>query len=190
MEPPSLNQYFVKANFLKTANHSGNQRELNHFIRTFTINEKLASRQHVRIELRRDKFFIVDQSTNGTHVLVDGSEEEFLGIGTDEKSEEAASNAEQKDDKSTSKKPTAKAKASESPKQAESNPSGTLQAALDLSDLKKILSVSDDNQRKQVLADEKMFCIFFWAGDSCFKEPFRNLYKRLSPAQKNMQNLS
>ncbi len=43
-----------------------------------TINEKLASRQHVRIELRRDKFFIVDQSTNGTHVLVDGSPEEFL----------------------------------------------------------------------------------------------------------------
>jgi len=43
-----------------------------------TINEKLASRQHVRIELRRDKFFIVDQSTNGTHVMVDGSTEEFL----------------------------------------------------------------------------------------------------------------
>ena len=42
------------------------------------INEKLASRQHVRIELRRDKFFIVDQSTNGTHVLVDGAPEEFL----------------------------------------------------------------------------------------------------------------
>lgn len=43
-----------------------------------TINEKLASRQHVRIELRRDKFFIVDQSTNGTHVMVDGTPEEFL----------------------------------------------------------------------------------------------------------------
>ena len=43
-----------------------------------TIHEKLASRQHVRIELRRDKFFIVDQSTNGTHVLVDGSPAEFL----------------------------------------------------------------------------------------------------------------
>src|SRR5690606_35430006 len=42
------------------------------------INEKLASRQHVRIELRRDKFFIVDQSTNGTHVLIDGSDEAFL----------------------------------------------------------------------------------------------------------------
>ena len=43
-----------------------------------TINEKLASRQHVRIELRRDKFFIVDQSTNGTHVLLGQTDESFL----------------------------------------------------------------------------------------------------------------
>jgi adenylate cyclase len=42
------------------------------------INEKLASRQHVRIEMRRDKFFIIDQSTNGTHVLIENAEEEFL----------------------------------------------------------------------------------------------------------------
>lgn len=42
------------------------------------INEKLASRQHVRIELRRDKFFIVDQSTNGTHVIIGDNPEEFL----------------------------------------------------------------------------------------------------------------
>jgi len=42
------------------------------------INEKLASRQHVRIELRRDKFFIVDQSTNGTHVSIDNEESAFL----------------------------------------------------------------------------------------------------------------
>ncbi|MBT7950402.1 MAG: adenylate/guanylate cyclase domain-containing protein [Gammaproteobacteria bacterium] len=42
------------------------------------INEKLASRQHVRIELRREKFFIIDQSTNGTHVLIENAEEEFL----------------------------------------------------------------------------------------------------------------
>jgi pSer/pThr/pTyr-binding forkhead associated (FHA) protein len=42
------------------------------------INEKLASRQHVKIELRRDKFFIVDQSTNGTHVLIENTEEAFL----------------------------------------------------------------------------------------------------------------
>jgi len=42
------------------------------------INEKLASRQHVRIELRRDKFFIVDQSTNGTHVSIENEEPAFL----------------------------------------------------------------------------------------------------------------
>ncbi len=42
------------------------------------IHEKLASRQHVRIELRRNKFFIIDQSTNGTHVKLDNSEDAFL----------------------------------------------------------------------------------------------------------------
>lgn len=42
------------------------------------INEKLASRQHVRIELRRDKFFIIDQSTNGTHVKLDNAAAAFL----------------------------------------------------------------------------------------------------------------
>ena len=42
------------------------------------INEKLASRQHVRIELRRDKFFIIDQSTNGTHVRINNGEDAFL----------------------------------------------------------------------------------------------------------------
>jgi class 3 adenylate cyclase len=42
------------------------------------INEKLASRQHVRIELRRDKFFIIDQSTNGTHVFIDNETPAFL----------------------------------------------------------------------------------------------------------------
>ena len=42
------------------------------------INEKLASRQHVRIELRRDKFFIIDQSTNGTHVRTESGEYAFL----------------------------------------------------------------------------------------------------------------
>ncbi len=43
-----------------------------------TIHEKLASRQHVRIELRKDKFFIVDQSTNGTHVMFDDNPEELI----------------------------------------------------------------------------------------------------------------
>jgi adenylate cyclase len=42
------------------------------------INEKLASRQHVRIEMRRDKFFIIDQSTNGTHVKLDQIDDAFL----------------------------------------------------------------------------------------------------------------
>lgn len=43
-----------------------------------SVNEKLASRQHVRIELRRDKFFIIDQSTNGTHVRIEKSGDSFL----------------------------------------------------------------------------------------------------------------
>ena len=43
-----------------------------------TVNEKLASRQHVQIELRRDKFFIKDQSTNGTYVHIQNSTESFL----------------------------------------------------------------------------------------------------------------
>lgn len=42
------------------------------------INEKLASRQHVRIEMRRNKFFIIDQSTNGTHVKMDQADDAFL----------------------------------------------------------------------------------------------------------------
>lgn len=41
------------------------------------VAEALASRQHVRIEFRRGKFFIVDQSTNGTYVL-SGESESFL----------------------------------------------------------------------------------------------------------------
>ena len=42
------------------------------------INEQLASRQHVRIELRRDKFFVIDQSTNGPHIPLEGAGESFL----------------------------------------------------------------------------------------------------------------
>lgn len=42
------------------------------------VNEKLASRQHARIELRRDKFFIIDQSTNGTHIRMDNTDDAFL----------------------------------------------------------------------------------------------------------------
>lgn len=42
-----------------------------------TVAEALASRQHVRLEHRRGKFFIIDQSTNGTYVL-NGDNEAFL----------------------------------------------------------------------------------------------------------------
>jgi adenylate cyclase len=39
------------------------------------VNESLASRQHIKIELRRDKFFLIDQSTNGTYVQqMDGTQ--------------------------------------------------------------------------------------------------------------------
>lgn len=42
------------------------------------VNENLASRQHVRLELRRDKYFIIDQSTNGTFVRGEDGTESFL----------------------------------------------------------------------------------------------------------------
>ena len=41
------------------------------------VAEALASRQHVRLEFRRGKFFIIDQSTNGTYVW-NGEAEAFL----------------------------------------------------------------------------------------------------------------
>ena len=41
------------------------------------VAEGLASRQHVRLEFRRGKFFIIDQSTNGTYVW-SGDAEAFL----------------------------------------------------------------------------------------------------------------
>ena len=39
------------------------------------IADRLASRQHARIERRRDKFVVVDQSSNGTFVTVEGEGE-------------------------------------------------------------------------------------------------------------------
>lgn len=39
-----------------------------------TVEEPLASRQHARIEYRRGKFFLVDQSTNGTYLRRSGLE--------------------------------------------------------------------------------------------------------------------
>ena len=39
------------------------------------IADKMASRMHARIERRRDKFVLVDQSSNGTYVTIDGEPE-------------------------------------------------------------------------------------------------------------------
>jgi len=39
------------------------------------VADKMASRMHARIERRRDKFVLVDQSTNGTYVTVEGEPE-------------------------------------------------------------------------------------------------------------------
>jgi class 3 adenylate cyclase len=39
------------------------------------IADKMASRLHARIERRRDKFVLVDQSSNGTYVKIDGEPE-------------------------------------------------------------------------------------------------------------------
>lgn len=39
------------------------------------IGDKMASRMHARIERRRDKFVLVDQSSNGTYVKIDGEPE-------------------------------------------------------------------------------------------------------------------
>ena len=42
---------------------------------TFVIGDLKASRNHARIEKRRDKFYLIDQSTNGTFVTVNGEAE-------------------------------------------------------------------------------------------------------------------
>ena len=42
------------------------------------VTDRMASRQHARIERRRDKFFLIDQSTNGTFVAVAGEPEIIL----------------------------------------------------------------------------------------------------------------
>jgi len=42
------------------------------------IDDRKASRLHARMERRRDKFVIIDQSSNGTYVTVDGEPEIML----------------------------------------------------------------------------------------------------------------
>jgi class 3 adenylate cyclase len=39
-----------------------------------TVDESLASRQHAVVEFRRGRFFLIDQSLNGTYLLLDGDE--------------------------------------------------------------------------------------------------------------------
>ena len=52
------------------------------------INDSMASREHARLECRRGKFYLTDQSTNGTYVQTEGGpaylrreELELNGIG-------------------------------------------------------------------------------------------------------------
>lgn len=42
------------------------------------VADRMASRHHARIERRRDKFYLVDQSTNGTYVVFTGEPEIIL----------------------------------------------------------------------------------------------------------------
>ena len=42
------------------------------------VSDRMASRMHARIERRRDKFVLVDQSSNGTYVTVEGEPEIHL----------------------------------------------------------------------------------------------------------------
>jgi len=42
------------------------------------VSDRMASRMHARIERRRDKFVLIDQSSNGTYVTVAGEPEIHL----------------------------------------------------------------------------------------------------------------
>lgn len=44
----------------------------------FVIADPLASRVHARIEFRRDRFLLIDQSLNGTYLLIEGAPETVL----------------------------------------------------------------------------------------------------------------
>lgn len=70
---------------LLTLRHGGDEMKLDagHDVLSFgrnaacdiVINDRRASRTHARIERRRDKFVLIDQSTNGTYVTFDGEAE-------------------------------------------------------------------------------------------------------------------
>jgi class 3 adenylate cyclase len=44
----------------------------------FVVQDSLVSRAHAKIEFRRDKFVLIDQSINGTYVLIYGEREECV----------------------------------------------------------------------------------------------------------------
>lgn len=44
----------------------------------FSIQDRMISRAHAMIERRRDKFILIDHSSNGTYVTLDGEPEAFL----------------------------------------------------------------------------------------------------------------
>lgn len=44
----------------------------------FVVDDKLASRMHARVEVRRGKFVVIDQSTNGTFVRTNDGREVYL----------------------------------------------------------------------------------------------------------------
>lgn len=54
--------------------HIGRDRQLC----ALPVDSNMASRDHLHIEFRRGKFVLVDHSTNGTYVRIDGAEELFL----------------------------------------------------------------------------------------------------------------
>ncbi|MBV6476644.1 MAG: adenylate/guanylate cyclase domain-containing protein [Rhodocyclaceae bacterium] len=68
-----------------TLRHGGEEKQLDAGHGTFSlgrdatsdiiINDRRASRTHARIERRRDKFVLIDQSTNGTYVTFEGEVE-------------------------------------------------------------------------------------------------------------------
>lgn len=80
---------------------------------------------------------------------------EMLGIGTDETDETVSVETEKKQEKSISAKKT-----NESTKKNQAQAPKSLGARLELSDVKNILSMADENERKKILADEKAFTNF------------------------------
>ncbi len=77
---------------------------------------------------------------------------DLLGIGGDETDEAIPEKTEKKQEKSTASK-----KAGASAKKNQAQVPKTLKAKLSLSDVQNILSMANENERKKILADEKVF---------------------------------